>query len=170
MTSCLSWTSRPADQLGRLYNIEMQMVGGHHFPSAVRIYSSILYGQQLREGDEYADLRNNIDQLRRQRPLSTGGGLSPGFSASQFATRAWYLATSNRCMCWNCRNSPRRLASWPIHWICGVIFWFTGRLDPNNLPGALRKSAMERAMEVLKMMSQTDLERERYLARVKVAQ
>ena len=48
------------DQLGRLYNVEMQMVGGHHFPERVLYYWSILYGQQLREGDTYADLCETI--------------------------------------------------------------------------------------------------------------
>ena len=40
-------------------------------------------------------------------------------------------------------------------------------LDTDNLPAALRTSAVQRAMEVLQMLTQNDLERERYLARLK---
>ncbi len=40
-------------------------------------------------------------------------------------------------------------------------------LDLDNLPAALRTPAVQRAMEALAMMSQNDLERERYQARLK---
>ena len=40
-------------------------------------------------------------------------------------------------------------------------------LDPDNLPAALQAPAITRALEVLKMLAQSDLERERYEARLK---
>ncbi len=40
-------------------------------------------------------------------------------------------------------------------------------LDTDNLPQALRSRAVPRAMEVLQMLTQSDLERERYEARLK---
>src|SRR5712671_5084643 len=42
------------------------------------------------------------------------------------------------------------------------------RLESTSLPAALQRPAIQRAMEELIVLSQNDLERERYLARVKV--
>jgi hypothetical protein len=52
--------------------------------------------------------------------------------------------------------------------MCGVIVLVHGaELDPDNLPEALRTPAVRRAMEVLKMLTQNDQERERYESRLK---
>src|SRR5947208_3148738 len=48
------------DQLGRLYNIEMQMQGSPAYPDRALYYWAVLYGQQLREGQDYSELRTTI--------------------------------------------------------------------------------------------------------------
>ena len=159
------------DQLGRLYNVEMQMVGGHHFPVRVLYYWAILYGQQLREGDDYADLCETISisfvnsilfpqvadyhldfQLRSSRHpqlVFSDRQSMHLLELPKFAKTVEELADP--------------LDAWCYFLVHGAD------LDPDNLPDALRKPAMQRAMEVLNMMSQTELERERYQTRVKVA-
>ena len=159
------------DQLGRLYNVEMQMVGGHHFPERVLYYWATLYGQQLREGDDYADLCETISisfvnsvlfpqvadyhldfQLRSSRHpdlVFSDRQSMHVLELPKFAKTIEELADP--------------LDVWCYFLVHGAD------LDPENLPAALRKPAMERAMEVLNIMSQSELERERYQARVKVA-
>ena len=48
------------DQLGRLYNIEMQMQSSPVYPQRVLYYWAVLYGQQLRDGQDYPLLQPTI--------------------------------------------------------------------------------------------------------------
>ena len=48
---------KAADEHGRLYNIEMQMVPAPSFPGRLLYYWSNSYGSQLKEGDDYGLLR-----------------------------------------------------------------------------------------------------------------
>lgn len=48
------------DQLGRQYNIEMQMLGSPIFLKRLLYYWAVLHADQLHEGEEYAGLRPTI--------------------------------------------------------------------------------------------------------------
>jgi predicted transposase/invertase (TIGR01784 family) len=48
---------KAADELGRLYNIEMQMVPAPSFPGRLLYYWSNTYASQLTEGQDYGELR-----------------------------------------------------------------------------------------------------------------
>src|SRR5436305_837916 len=51
---------RARDQLGRQFNVEMQMVAPWYFPDRVLYYWSRTHSLQLREGDDYDKLRPTI--------------------------------------------------------------------------------------------------------------
>ncbi len=48
------------DQSGRQFNLEMQMVALHHYSKRVLYYGCRLHQQQLREGQDYLDLKPTI--------------------------------------------------------------------------------------------------------------
>jgi predicted transposase/invertase (TIGR01784 family) len=48
------------DQLGRQFNVEMQMIGHRTFPDRMVYYWGRLHGQQLHQGEEFSRLRPTI--------------------------------------------------------------------------------------------------------------
>ena len=159
------------DQLGRVYNIEMQMVGDRHFLQRVLFYWAVLYGQQLREGDDYVDLRETISICFVNSvlfPQVTDFHLDFQLRCSRhpeliFSDKQSMHVVELPKFGRHAEELTDPLDVWCYFLVHGAA------LDPDNLPDALRKPAMERAMEVLNIMSQSELERERYQARVKVA-
>jgi len=147
----------------------MQMVPPPIYPQRVLYYWAVLYGQQLREGERYDRLQPTISisfvnkvlfpefpeyhldfQLRcSQRPelVFTEQQSVHLIELPKFTRRVEELGDE--------------LDAWCYFLVHGAS------LDPDNLPAALRIPAIVRAMEVLKMLAQSELERERYEARLK---
>ena len=157
------------DRQGRQYNVEMQMIGSPVFLQRVLYYWAVLYGEQLHEGVDYSVLQPTISisfvnavlfpqvpdhhldfQLRSSRHPHLV------FSAQQ----AMHLIELPKF-----RKTPEALAD-PLDVWCYFLV-HGAELDTDALPQALRIRAVPRAMEVLQMLTQNDLERERYEARLK---
>jgi predicted transposase/invertase (TIGR01784 family) len=157
------------DKHGRLYNVEMQMVSPRTYPERVLYYWAVLHGQQMHEGFDYTALRTTISisfvnsVLFPQVPdyhldFQVRSSRHPEliFSAQQ-SIHVVELPKFEK--------TAEELAS-PLDVWCYFLV-HGASLDTDNLPAALRTSPVRRAMEVLQMLTQNDLERERYLSRLK---
>jgi predicted transposase/invertase (TIGR01784 family) len=156
------------DALGRLFNIEMQMLA----PAAVRerfvYYWADLYQEQLKKGDNYSLLRPTISIIflnevvfpkppdyhlmfeimnRKHRIAFTDHFELHTMELPKFGLSLDKLKTPLDRWCYFLKNAPS--------------------LDPSNLPKAMDKPSIRRAIEELAMISQDELERERYKSRLK---
>jgi predicted transposase/invertase (TIGR01784 family) len=157
------------DERGRQYNVEMQMVALALYPQRVLYYWAVLHAQQLREGSAYAKLQATISinfvnsvlypqvpdhhqvfQLRSSRHPELI--FSPQLSI-HVVELPKFRRTAEEL------NDP--LDVWCYFLVHGA------HLDTDDLPAALRTLPVRRAMEVLQMLTQSELERERYQARLK---
>ncbi len=157
------------DQLGRQYNIEMQMVAGPDFQARILYYWAVLHGGQLSEGEDYFELRETISicfvhrvlypdvpdyhqefRLRsnRHRNLAFGEQL-----AIHLVELPKFELTVDRL--------GDSMEAWCYFLVHGVS------LDTENLPAELRTTPVAKAMEVLEMIAHNETDRERYLARLK---
>jgi predicted transposase/invertase (TIGR01784 family) len=157
------------DQSGRQFNIEMQLLADRYFRQRVLYYWARLHQNQLLEGEDYHKLRPTLSicfvnttlfpkpsayhlvfelRERQQRLLFTDDLVMHILELPKFTKSAAELATP--------------LDVW-------LYFLQQGEhLDTEPLPPALsRVEEIRRAMGELQMISQSDLERERYEARLK---
>ena len=157
------------DRQGRQYNVEMQMLGTPVFLQRVLYYWARLYGDQLHEGFDYSVLQPTISisfvnaVLFPQVPdyhldfrLRSSRHPQLVFSMQQ-AMHLIELPKFTRTT----EGLTDALDAWCYFLVHGA------ELDTEKLPQALRSRAVPRAMEVLQMLTQSDLERERYEARLK---
>ena len=157
------------DQQGRLYNVEMQMAASWLYPQRVLYYWAVLHSHQLREGVDYAALQPTISinfvnsvlfaqttdyhldfQLRSARHPEL-------IFSPQQAIHVLELPKFRR----TAEELEDSLDVWCYFLVHGAD------LDTDKLPAAMRTPAVHRAMEVLQMLTQSDLERERYESRLK---
>jgi predicted transposase/invertase (TIGR01784 family) len=157
------------DQAGRQYNVEMQMVAAPVYLERVLYYWAVLHGQQLHEGTEYAALRSTISisfvngVLFPQVPdyhlefqLRSARHPELVFSAQQ----SMHVLELPKF-----RRTADELAD-PLDVWCYFLV-HGAELDTDNLPEAMRTPAVRQAMEVLRMFTQDELERDRYENRMK---
>jgi predicted transposase/invertase (TIGR01784 family) len=157
------------DQAGRRYHIEMQMHATLTYADRVLYYWAKIFGSQLAQTDDYGKLTETIsisflnDLLFPEVPdyhldfqLRSSRHPTLIFSDRQeihiielpkFGKSAEELAGNIEAWCFFLRNAAD--------------------LDSDSLPKAMQSSAVAQAMEVLNVISKTDLERERYEARVR---
>jgi predicted transposase/invertase (TIGR01784 family) len=157
------------DQLGRLYNIEMQMCATPEYPERVLYYWAKIYGSQLGESDDYDKLKATISisflndvvfpevadfhldfRLRSsQHPSLVLSDLQwmHLVELPKFRKVAEELADAFDGWCYFLKNAAD--------------------LDSAELPAGLQTPAVRKAMEVLNVISNTDVERERYEAAVR---
>lgn len=157
------------DQQGRLFDIEMQVLPERAFRSRVLYYWADLHRGQLSAGEPYSALRPTIsvcltnfvlfprpaDYHLRFELLNFAHGLR--FSEDLLVVLL-ELPKFQRAV--EQLNNP--LDAWLY------FLRHAEELDTEALPAALATPEFRQAMEELTMISQNDLERERYLARVKV--
>jgi predicted transposase/invertase (TIGR01784 family) len=157
------------DQQGRQYNIEMQMVGASGFLQRVLYYWAVLHSQQLHAGDAYTATQPTIS-------ISfVNGVLFPQVPDYHLdfqlrSARHPELIFSDRQSMHllelpKFRRQPEELADPLDVWCYFLVHGI--ELDTDHLPAPLRTPAVERAMEVLQMLTQNDEERERYESRHK---
>ena len=153
---------------GRLFNVEMQMLAPIFFPSRVLYYWARLYASQLAQGRDYDTLRPTVSisfvdnvlfpdakayhhrftLLDRDSGLVLTNDLSihilelPGFEL-----QAGELTTALDRWCYFLRHGET--------------------LDTARLPPALAIPVFNRALEVLHVMTQSDVERELYESRLR---
>jgi len=159
---------KASDELGRLYNIEMQMVPAPSFPGRFLYYWSNTYGSQLKQGEPYEHLRPVISicfldgilfpeteecHLRFQLLESTAHfPFTEDFDLHLFQLRHF-------------TKTPDELET-------DLDFWLyvlnNGKgLDLDNLPNKLRVSEIQEALEAWAMLTQDKIRREIYEAREK---
>jgi predicted transposase/invertase (TIGR01784 family) len=157
------------DRQGNLYNIEMQMYGLAVFLHRVLYYWAVVHGGQLIEGDSYSKLRKTISII--------------------FVNSTLFPQVPDYHLAFQLRSSQHSELIFSDHQVIHLIelpkfqlkveeltepleLWcyflkHAASLDKDSLPEALRIPAVRQAMEVLSMLSQSEIERDRYEARLK---
>ncbi len=156
------------DETGRQFNVEMQMLAVPSFDKRILYYAAKLYQQQFREGQKYAELRPTISISFLNHVLFPGvasyhlefGMIERNHHFSFSQDLALHILELPKF-----RKTAVELNS-------GLDIWLyflrnAERMNPEALPVALEQPLVKRAMEELQMLTQTDLERERYEARLK---
>jgi predicted transposase/invertase (TIGR01784 family) len=156
------------DQTGQQFNIEMQMLVYPHYDKRILFYASTLHQEQLKEGEGYENLRPTISisflnhiwfpattvYHTRFRLLEESGHF-PLTDDLEFHVLELPKFT----------KSATELASGLDIWL--YFLRHAERIDSVAVPMPLRQPLVLRAMEELKMLTQSEIERERYLARRK---
>ena len=157
------------DQQGRQFNIEMQLLAQADFPQRVLYYWARLYQQQLHASEEYRQLRPTLSICFVNRVLFPQ--LKPYHLTFQLWEEERQVVFSEDLAIHmlelpKFKRTAEELASALDNWL--YFLRYTAELDTTALPPALRIPEIEQAMEVLTMLTQSDLERERYEARLKL--
>jgi predicted transposase/invertase (TIGR01784 family) len=158
------------DQHGRQYHVEMQLLPERAFRARALYYWAELHRQQLQEGAPYADLRPTVSICFTDFALFPN---VPDYVLKfQLLNRERGLPFSDDLALYTLelpkfRLTAEQLTSPLDTWL--YFLRYAEVLDTAALPVALQAPEIQQAMEELIVLSQTDLERERYLARVKVA-
>ena len=157
------------DQLGRQFDVEMQMVADQYFRGRAVYYWAKFHQQQLHEGQGYPDLHPTIlicfvnsvlyqgedrYHLRFQLRDETNTLLFSDHLAIHLLELPKYRRSAQEVV------GP--LDQW-LYFLCHAA-----DMDRMRLPAPLQVPEICRAMEDLEMISRNDLERERYEARVKL--
>jgi predicted transposase/invertase (TIGR01784 family) len=156
------------DQSGRQYNIEMQLLAHATFRERVLYYWAKFHQGQILEGDSYDRLEPTISICFVGTPLFVA---LPDYHL-EFALleRRHQVAFSEHLMVHimelsKFKKAPAELATPLDRW---MYFLCHGeKLDPEALPAGLEDPQIRRALEVLRNMGQSTIERERYEARQK---
>jgi predicted transposase/invertase (TIGR01784 family) len=157
------------DQRGQQYNVEMQMVGSRVYPQRIVYYWSRLHGEQLHSGDDYRMLQPTISISFLDSvlfPRVPDYHLDFRLRSSQHPELIFspHLAI-HLLELPKFRLKAEELANPLEQW---TYFLVHGNdLDKDDLPAALRDTPVRQAMEVLTMITQSELERDRYEARLK---
>ena len=167
--SILDVKARLAD--GTLINVEMQMVATADYPERSLYYWAALYTSQLKSGEEYERLAPTVSIH------IVNGQLFPGVAGyhQEFEIRAKEhpeLRLTDRFSMHTIELAKVKLkveeVASPLDQWC-YFFKHADELEADSMPVTLNDGAVRRAMEALKIMFQTDRERELYLGREKIA-
>lgn len=156
------------DQEGRIFHLEMQMSSRSAMAPRLLYYWSKVYSQQLVVGGNYTELRPAISICFVNNRISTDW---PGY-----LTRFQLLDKSGRhCLTGDqeivivelpkFRKPLERLRKSLDFWL--YLLKNGDQLDADSPPEPLNRPDQRRALEVLKMLSQSELEREQYESRVR---
>jgi predicted transposase/invertase (TIGR01784 family) len=157
------------DQRGRQFNIEMQLLAYTGFSQRVLYYWARLHQQQLHESEDYEQLQPTISICFVNRVLF------PGVPAYHLSFRLWeavHQVAFTDDLAIHMLELPKftrsadELKNELDDWL--YFLRYAEELDTQALPPALRIPEIQQAMEVLTMLTQSDLERERYEARLKL--
>jgi predicted transposase/invertase (TIGR01784 family) len=156
------------DQSGRQFNVEMQILAFRHYEKRILYYWAKLHQQQLREGQDYLELRPTISISFLDHVLFPG--------VPDYHLRFRLLEENGHFPCtgdieFHLLELPKFTKS-AEQLGTGLDIWLyflrhAGKIDTEALPAALRQPLVLRAFEELKMLTQDDVERERYEARRK---
>ena len=157
------------DQSGRQFNIEMQMLAFRYYEKRILYYCARLHQQQLHEGQDYLELKPTISisfldhvlfpqatDYHLHFRLLEGSHHFPFTEDMEF-----HILELTKFV-----KSAAELSSGLDIWL--YFLRHAEKMDTESLPAALQQQPLVlRAVEELKMLTQTDLERERYEARRK---
>jgi predicted transposase/invertase (TIGR01784 family) len=156
------------DQLGRRFNIEMQMLPVIALRERILYYWARLYTEQLRKGEPYTTLRPTISVC------FVDGVVFPDVSAYHTAfelsdPKNGVVLTDHLKI--HFFQLPRfTLRAEELRTPLEAWLYFLRKateLDPGALPAALDVPEIRVALERLKMLAQTDIQREIYEGRLK---
>jgi predicted transposase/invertase (TIGR01784 family) len=157
------------DQAGRHFNVEMQMLAFRYYEKRILYYWAKLHQQQLHEGQDYLELKPTISVSFLDHVLFPQG--------QEYHLRFRLLETRHRFLFTDdlefhllelpkFTKSAEELSSSLDRWL--YFLRHAEKMDTAAVPAALRQQPLVlRALEELKMLAQTDVERERYEARRK---
>ena len=156
------------DQSGRQFNVEMQMFAEDSYPKRILYYATKLHHQQLHAGEEYAELKPTIS-------ISfVDSTIYPGTTDYHLRFRV-LEATHHFSLCDDIEFHILELPKFAkTHEQLGdnLDIWLyflrhAEKMDTEAIPEVLQQPLVLRALEELKMLAQSDIERERYEARRK---
>jgi len=158
---------KAADESGRQHHLEMQLAVGWAFAKRFLFYWAQHYAGQLRAGDFH-------ETLCAAYSIAFLDGRLFDDDSYHHTFRAWD-ANSGTLLCKELElhtielpkfNLTPEQCSTPLERWC--YFLKHGEtLDDENLPSSLDVPPIRQALEILRMLSQDELERERYLDRLK---
>jgi predicted transposase/invertase (TIGR01784 family) len=146
----------------------MQMYAQESYPKRIVYYAAKMHQQQLHEGEDYSRLQPTIS-------ISfVNSVLFPG--VADYHLRFLLLEETHRFALTDAvefhiielpkfHKSPEELRGDLDIWLYFLLY--AEKMDTEAIPAALRQPLVLRAIEELKMLAQTDIERERYEARRK---
>lgn len=158
---------RARDQSGRLFNVEMQMLGDVSFASRVVYYAARTFQQQLHEGDGYELLRPTISICFLNHVLF------PDVADYHLCFRL--LETTHRIPLTNdlefhflelpkFRKTPDELSDGLELWL--YFLRHAEKMDTEAMPASLYQPLILKAFKELEMVTQDEIERIRYESRV----
>jgi predicted transposase/invertase (TIGR01784 family) len=155
------------DQCGRQFNVEMQMLAFRYYEKRILYYWAKLHQQQLREGQDYLNLKPTISISFLDHVLFP--------EAPDYRWRFRLLDEQRRCFTDDIElhvielpkfaKTAAELASDFEVWL--YFLRHAAMIDMDDVPVALKRPLVLQALEELKMLAQTDEERERYESRRK---
>ncbi len=156
------------DQTGRQFNVEMQMLAFPYDEKQILYYTCRPHQQQLHEGQDYLELKPTISISFLNHVLF------PQVPEYHLCFRLLEQARQfplTQDMEFHLLELPKFTKS-AAELASGLDIWIyflrhAEMMDMETLPPALQQPLGMRALEELKMLSQTDLERERYESRRK---
>jgi predicted transposase/invertase (TIGR01784 family) len=158
------------DQSGRQFNVEMQLLANPYFRQRVPYYWARLHQSQLQEGQDYSLLRPTLSICFVNTPLFPE---VPAYHlVFELRERDHQLLFTDDLAMHILELSKFTKSAEELTTPLDVWLYFLRhgeRLDTEALPGALAAvEEIHRAMGELQMVTQSDLERERYEARLKM--
>ena len=157
------------DAAGRHFNVEMQVLPYAAYPQRIVYYLTKLHQQQLREGEPYSGLAPSYSisflnhVLYPERPrwhwrFQLRDPDEPDvLFTDQLELHIVELPKFNR--------PPTELTTACERW--SYFLRYGDELDTERLPEPLQTATIQKALEVLRMLTQSELEREKYEARLK---
>jgi predicted transposase/invertase (TIGR01784 family) len=156
------------DDQGRLYNLEMQMLATAALSPRLLYYWSRIYAQQLAAGDDYTRLRPTISICFINGEFFPGRAEHHTYFRLLDATGQLCLTNDLAIHVLELPKFTRTLAELRTPLDFWLYFLENGAgLDADALPGTMDTPELRKAMGVLKMLAQSDLERELYEGRLK---
>jgi predicted transposase/invertase (TIGR01784 family) len=156
------------DQSGRQFNVEMQMLPYPDYKKRVVYYWSKFHQQQLHEGDEYGISRPTISISFLNHVLFPQ---VPDYHLRFRLLEDRHHFAMSEDIEFHVLELPK-FTKTLTELKSGLEIWlyflrFAEKIDVEALPAVLRQPSILRAVEELKMLTQTDIERERYESRRK---
>jgi len=156
------------DQQGRLFNVEMQMNLIPALPERLIYYWAQLYSHQLVVGEEYTQLCPTISICFLNQVLYADAPDTQSVFLMLERDRHTVLTQDFQLHLLELPKFRRELGLLHEPLDYWLYFFQNGeQLDADSLPGPLTRPEICQAMEVLKVFSQSDVERDRYENRMK---
>jgi predicted transposase/invertase (TIGR01784 family) len=156
------------DQSGRQFNVEMQLLADPYYERRILYYWAKLHQQQLQEGQDYLELKPTVSVSFLDHVLFPD---APAHHLRFRLLEATQFFPMTDAIDFHLLELPKfTKPAAELHGVLDGWLYFlrhAAKIDTDALPAALERPLVRRAFEELKMLSQTDLERERYEARRK---